>query len=199
MFAPSHSPSSLPESGEAPHLALEVTGGLPVALQAAGAPVHLVQLHEGIHELLGRPASLLGRVERPRDCAGEHAPVYLLHHVERDAQHRLVVADGDHGGHPHRSALERLQQARLAEHVVGRGRQRRTRRAAQHHSCIPTAHQERDVRVAFADALRLQAALPDAMGIEERLERLPHHERRKLEVGGVLDCVDHVHRGRDPT
>ena len=39
----------------------------------------------------------------------------------------------------------------------------------------------------------------DAVRVEERLERLAHHERRQLEVGGLLGCVDHVHRGRDPT
>ncbi len=123
----------------------------------------------------------------------------LLHHVERHAEHRLVVADGDHGRHAHGGALERLQQAGLAQHVVCGGGQRWARRAAQHHAGVAAPHEEGDVRVPLADALRLEATLADAVGIEECLERLAHHERRKLEARGVVRCVDHVHRGRDPT
>ena len=50
-----------------------------------------------------------------------------------------------------------------------------------------------------ADSLGLQAALADAVGVEELLERLPHEQRRELQARRVLGCVDHVHRGRDPT
>ena len=123
--------------------------------------------------------------------------MHLLHHVERDAEHVLVVAHRQHLRHPHRRVLERAQEARLAQHVVRGRRQRRARRAPQHDARVAPRDQERDVRVALADPLHLDAPVADPVRVEELLERLAHHERRQLEAGGVPGCVDHVHRGRE--
>ena len=51
--------------------------------------------------------------------------------------------------------------------------------------------------MALADPLDLDPPLPDPVLVEERLERRAHDQRRQLEAGGVLCCVDHVHRGRE--
>ena len=158
----------LPQAAEAAQLALEVAGRLAVALETAGAPIHRVHLGERVHQLLGEPAALLLAVELLRDLARDHGPVHLLHHVEGDAQHRLVVAGGQHARHAHRRALERAQQARLAQHVVGRRRQRRARRAAQHDARVAARDQEREVRVTLADALGLDPAQTRCRARRER-------------------------------
>ena len=83
-------------------------------------------------------------------------PVEEAHHVERDAEHGLVLADGD----DLREAVEpgdadRVLQPRLAHHVVRRGRQRRPRRPAQDEALVAALEQEREVRAAaVADARR---------------------------------------------
>ena len=48
--------------------------------------------------------------------------------------------------------------------------------------------------MALADPLRLEPAFPDAVPIEEGLERLADHERSELELRGVLGRVDDVGR-----
>ena len=55
---------------------------------------------------------------------------------------------------------------------MGRGRQRRPRRAPQHRARVAPADEEGDVRVALADALRLEPTGADPARVEERLQGL---------------------------
>ena len=48
------------------------------------------------------------------------------------------------------------------------------------------------------DALGHEAPLADALRVEKCRERLAHHERRGLEVRGLLRGVDHVGRAHRP-
>ncbi len=120
----------LPQAEEAPQLALEVAGRLAEALEAGVAPVDGVDLDERVDELLADAPAVVGAVERGRHRARDDVALDALHDVEGRADHRLVVADGEHGGHA-RAPGERRQHARLAQDVVGAGRQRAARRAAQ--------------------------------------------------------------------
>ena len=71
-------------------------------------------------------------LEPGRQLVGDHVPVEEAHDVERDAEHALVVADGDDRRQPvEPGGADRVLQPRLAHHVVRRGRQRRPRRPAQ--------------------------------------------------------------------
>ena len=188
----------LPQAAEAPHLALQVAGGLPVALEAARPPVDLVHLGQPVHELGADRAALAGLVEPRRNVRGHNHAVHLLHHVEGDAEDGGVVAGRQHGRHADRSALKRLQEARLAQHVVGRGRQRWARWAAQHPARAAAADEEVEVGVALSDPLGLQAPLPDAVGVEKGLQRLAHDQRPGLEARGLRCGVDHVGRAHGP-
>jgi hypothetical protein len=61
-----------------------------------------------------------------------------LHHVERRAEHLRVVAGGDRAGDPHRLVLDRVEDAELAQHVVGGRRTGVAWRPAQHPPGAPS-------------------------------------------------------------
>ncbi len=94
-------------------------------------PVHGVDLHERVDQLLADAAALLGGIERGGSVGDDHLALYALHHVEGAADHRLVVAHGEHLRHARGRGLQALEQSRLAQHVVGAGGQRGARGAAQ--------------------------------------------------------------------
>ncbi len=104
----------------------------------------------------------------------------------------MRVEDARHG---HARAFERAQQPGLAEHVVGRGRQRRARWAAQDEAVGAPAQEEGDVGVALPDRLGLERARAEAGRVENRLERAQDEERRQLERRGLLRGVDDVAHG----
>ena len=122
----------LPQPAEAAQLAVEVAGRLAVALEPAGAPVDGVDLHQRVDQLLADPRARRSSSSAGGTSAVMHVALHPLHHVERRADHGLVVARGEHARRAHVGVLHGGQQARLAQHVVGRRRQRRARRAAQH-------------------------------------------------------------------
>ena len=86
----------LPEAAEPAKLAIEVTGRLAEPVEAAGGPVHGVHLRERVDELLGDPPALVRSVERIGHGSRDHRPLEILHHVEGNAEHRLVVARVEH-------------------------------------------------------------------------------------------------------
>ena len=63
------------------------------------APVDPVDLHERVDQLVADRRALLGRVDRRRDVRDDHVALDLLHHVERAADHLLVLADREHRRH----------------------------------------------------------------------------------------------------
>ena len=106
-------------------------------------------------------------------------PVEEVHDVERDADHALVLADGADRRQPDPVRRERELQARLADHVVCRGRQRRPRRPAEDEAAVVALEQEREVgAAALADPGRADGARAEAMLVEERLDVLEDQERR---------------------
>src|SRR6185437_4219698 len=61
---------------------------------------------------------------------------------------------------------------------------------------LAAVHEERDVRVALAHALRADHALAQAVLVHERLERLADDQRRQLQLGSLGRGVDYVGRHR---
>ena len=136
MLAASHAPTSS-NSGisrvrlcshrpvEAAQLALQIAGRLAEPLQADLGEVDRVQLDERVDQFVGDPPALLGVVQRRRDRVGDHLAVHLLHHVERRADHaRRPRTPPARGGCAPAVGSRAPQQAGLAQHVVGAGRQR---------------------------------------------------------------------------
>ncbi len=184
----------LPQAVEAPQLALQIARGLGEALQAGRAPVHGVHLHERVHQVVADAGPVLLGVQRPGHLAGDHVPVLLLHHVEGHAQHRLVVTGGEDPRRAGGGALERCQQARLAQHVVGGGRKGRTRRAAQHQPGVAAAQQVGDIGMALADPLGLDGARPQPLRVQKALERAAHDQRRAFLASRLLGGVHDLRR-----
>ena len=169
---------ALPEAAEAPQLAFEVAAGVArEPLQPARAPVDRVDLDERVDELLAAAAPLRRRVECRWHGAREDLAVHALHEVERRADDRRVVAHRQHPRHARRRRLERAQQARLAQDVVGARRERPARRPAQHDLPAFAPHEIGDVRVPLADRLRTHRSGPEPVRVEERLERVEHEQR----------------------
>ena len=167
---------ALPQPGEARELALEVAVRAAEALEAGRAPVDRVEGDERVDERRAHRAAVRLGVERRRHRLVDHDPVDPLHHVERRADHGVVVARGQHPRHG-RATLERAQHARLAQHVVRAGRQRAARRAAEHEVRAVAAQRERDVRVAVADRRDLRLARAEAVRVEPGHERLEDEQR----------------------
>ena len=84
-------------------------------------------------------------------------PVDALHDVERRADHATRRRRRRAPRARARGRRSAPQHARLAQDVVGAGRQRPARRAAQHELGAVAAHGVGDVRVALADRLDLEA------------------------------------------
>ena len=165
----------LPEPGEAAELALEVAGRPAEALGGRDG----MELGERVDELVPDAATLGGRVELRRQLVVEDDAVHDVHHVERNAEGGLVLVREQHAGHPDRRPGERAEESRLSQHVVGRRRQRRARRAAQHEALVAPADQEGDVRVPVPDPRCLDRPRSEACSVEHRLDRLEHEQGRK--------------------
>ena len=184
----------LPQAEEAPQLALEVAGRLAEALEAGVAPVDGVDLDERVDELLADAPAVVGAVERGRHRARDDVALDALHDEEGRADDRLVVADGEHGGHA-RAAGERRQHARLAQDVVGAGRQRAARRAAQDDVGALAAQGVGHVGMALADRLDLDVAGAELWASRKAMQRLEDEQRLAL-VGLALGVgADDVVRG----
>ncbi len=178
----------LPQAPEAPQLALQVAGGPAEALEAHRPPVDRVDLDERVDQLLGDPSALLGRVQRGGNARDDHLALDPLHHVERAADRGGVLAHREHLRHARRGVLQRPQQARLAQHVVSAGWQRRTGRAAQDHLGSPALDQVGHVRVALADRARFDLPLAEAVLVQEA----PRAARARAGAGVRSACYVRV-------
>ena len=176
-------PPALPQPREAPDLALEIPLGPAEVAEAAALEVDAVQRRErGDHPLRHRGA-VRGVAQAGRSRRGHRHAVEELHDVERHAEQRLVLAGGEHARDRHAGALQPAQHARLAQHVVGRRRQRRARRATEHDARALAAHAVGDVRVALADLGRVDRPAADPLLVQEPLDRVAVQQRREI------DCV----------
>ena len=126
-------------------------------------------------------------------------PVEEAHHVERDAQHAVVLADREDRRQANPVGRERELEPRLAHHVVRRGRQRRPRRPAKHVPLVPSLDEEREVRAAAVpDPLDTQRSGAEAVRVEECLEPVEDDERWTREAPGLIGGADDVQRARHP-
>ena len=167
-------------------LALEEAVGAAEVLEAACAPVDGVQRPERIDERLADAAPLLGVVETGRQRRGADLALQVLHDVEGHV-HRLALArDAEHRGHRHVRARERLEDARLAQHVVGARRERARRRAAQYNGAPARRDGVGEVGVPVADALHHDGGRGDARPLEPGLERL---ELERESAGRTHDAL----------
>ncbi len=183
----------LPQSGEAPQLALEVALRLAEALEPGGAPVGGVHLDQGVDQLVGDATALLRRGELAGQGVGHDHPLDLLHDVEGGADDGLVVTDRQHRGDAHATAVERRDDPRLAQDVVRGRRQRGSRRPAQDDlRAVLAAHDVGDVRVPVADRLDRQLAAPQPRRVQERHQRLGHDERHAQVALGLGVRADDV-------
>jgi len=131
-------------------VAVEVAGGLAEALEAARDPVHGVHLDEGVDQLLGDAAALAGESSASGTFEVITTPSSNSSHRRHAAEHRLVLAGGEHTRRAHIGVLCRVQKARLAQHVVRRRRQRWPRRPPQDEMLAAAPDLEGDVRVPLA-------------------------------------------------
>ena len=182
----------VPEPFEAAQLAFQVAGRLAEALQAHGLPVDGVDLDERVDQLLGDAPAFRRRIQVGGDLGDDRLARHALHHVERRADHGLVVAHREHVGHPGRGVAQRSQQPRLAQNVVRARRNRRPRRPAQHQLAAAALEQVGDVRVALADRAREDLPGAQAVGVEEAAKWLEHEQRRALVVLSVRSARDDV-------
>ena len=135
----------------------------------------------------------------------DHLALDALHHVERRADDPFVVADREHlrARAPGVSARARSSRASRSTSCAlggsgGRGGRRST------NSSPAALDQVGDVRVALADRARADLALAEAVGVEERLERVEHEQGRaavSLPLRRRADDVvwrDRCAHGREP-
>ena len=146
---------TLPELREAAHLALEVAARPDEVGDAGALHVDRVDLDQRVDEVEPERAARLLGLEARRELVGDDVRVDVVHDVERDADHALVLADRADRRQADAVRSERELEARLADHVVRRRRQRRPRRAAEDEARVAALEQEREVRAAaLADPAR---------------------------------------------
>ena len=186
----------LPELGEAANLALVVAPRPRERDETRRRHVGRVDLHEGVDEVVSQRTAGRLAFEPGRRLVRRHRPVELVHDVERDADHRLVVADGDDPREAREPCLaQRELKARLADHVVRRGRKRRTRRAPEHEPAVLSLQEEGEVRAApLADPASAQSSRPEAALVEEPANAIEDQEWRLRQAIGVSRGLDDVHR-----
>ena len=123
----------LPELRESPHLSLEVAARPRKGRELGQRDVGSVDLGERVDEVEAESVSRAELLEAGRKRLRDDVPVEVAHDVERHAEHGLVVADGDDLGQAlEPGGADRILQAGLPDHVVGRGRERRAWGTAQH-------------------------------------------------------------------
>ena len=153
-----------------------------------------MDLDECVDELLAEQRVDRWALQPRRQAVGDDVPVEEPHDVERDADDGVVLADRDDRRQADPVRRERELKARLAHHVVGGRRERRTRRPPQDVALVASFEQEGEVRApTLADALGVDGALTEAVAVEERLEPVEHEERGAVarSLGARRDDVGH--------
>ena len=127
-----------PELGEPSHLTLEVVPRAREGGEGGLGHVAGVDLGQHVDEILHQPAPRRHvLLEQRRKAIRDHLAVDEVHDVERDAEHRVVLADRPHRGDADaRAAAARSagvprgrHRARISD-TGGRGGRRRTNRSA---------------------------------------------------------------------
>ena len=167
----------LPELREAAHLPLEVAARPRERGERRIRHIGCVDLDQRVDELVAEPPPRGRVVEARRQPVGDDVAVEERHHVERDAEHALVLAHREDRRQPDALRRERELEPRLAHHVVGRGRQGWPWGPAQHEALASPFEQEGEVRpAADPDPRRAQRPLSEAVPVEERLHPVQHEQ-----------------------
>ncbi len=133
-----------------------------------------VQGGEGLDRPLRDGAGAFGSEHRQLRGGAVRRPVDPLHHVERRADHLLVLAQRVGARHRHGGVTQRGHHAVLPRHVVGGGQDVTERRPAYHPLALPVADDVGQVRLAAGDEAAGQRPgdLTRAGLLEERPERV---------------------------
>jgi len=167
----------LPELREALHLPFEV------AARSRERPelrsLRGVDLDERVDEVHAEREPRSFRLEAAREFVRDHVAFEEAHDVERDADHGLVVADGDDLREPREARrADCVLDAGLAHHVVGPRGAVGTWGPPEHKPVAAALDQEGEVRsAAVADPARRDRAGPEAVAVEERLDVLRDQQR----------------------
>ena len=164
-----------PELREPPHLPFEVVAGAHERREARRLHITPVNLGENGDHVLPQPAAgaLVPR-QRRWEPVRDDLPADEVHHVERHAEHTVVLADPTHRGHPHAKRSEGELQPGLARDVVRRRWVGRTRRTAEDEALVTPLDQEREVRFPFADDGRVERPGAEPELVEVRPHGLDH-------------------------
>jgi hypothetical protein len=140
-----------------------------------------VDLDQRVHKVQPERVPPVLALQSGRKVAGDDRPFEEIHHVEGDADHALVLADGADRRQPDPVRRERELEARLPDHVVCRGRKRGPRRAAEDEAVVAALEQEGEVRpAALADPTRPDRPGAETVLVEEHLDVLEDEEGRLL-------------------
>ena len=132
-----------------------------------------------------RPPRLGGVGKLDGQGVADDVAVDPFHDVEPGADHRLVLAEGDHLGHRDSGALQRREHAVLARHVVRGGEHVRERRPANHETALAVVDDVREVRASAGDHLAAQRARKSSDARRQvRSERVEVEPRRRRHCGG---------------
>ena len=138
-----------------------------------------MDLDERIDEVEPEPPPGLLGLEAGGQLVGDDVALEVVHDVERDADHALVLADGANHRQPDAVRRQGELEPRLAHHVVGRRRERRPRRPAQDEASVVPLEQKREVRAAtLADAAGAHRPRAEPVLVEEGFDVLEDQQRR---------------------
>ncbi len=149
----------IPLRAPPPHLTLEITGGLAEVAESDRLRIDGVQVGEHLDQRVDTAADRRLVAQRlefvgvPNDPTG-----HVLHHLERRAADRVVVAHGDCTRDGDRGVRQGGDHPILAGHIVRRRRQPVQRRPAQHPLRLVVADQKRQVGPTAGDQLGPQLA-----------------------------------------
>ena len=191
----------LPQGGEERDLSLEVALGSAESGDLRHGDVDVVEGRQLVDERLAEPTAPVRGLEDCRQGVGDDSPGHEVHEVERHAEDGFVLTDVDDRRHRDALPAEHGLDPRLADHVMGRARDRRPRPAPEHDVDVVAADPERDVRLALPDPLPPHGPGADAARIEVIGHRVEDEQRRGVEFGGLgrgLDDIDEL-RGHRAT
>jgi hypothetical protein len=177
-------------------LAREVVAGPAVVGEPDRGDVDAMQAGERARHRRVHRATIRGLDARQR-VRREHAPVDLVHHVERRADDLAPGMEQQRARHRHVGARERAQHAVLAVDRVRGGQEVARRLLAQHHRAIVVVDDERRVGLAAADAREAHlAGEPGQRAAQERVEPRRVEAGRARDLGGAHALADRFGRSR---
>ena len=152
-----------------------------------------MNLGEHVDEILHEPAPRRHVVLEERwKTICDHLAVDEVHDVERDAEHRVVLADRPHCGNADAERAQPDLQACLAGDIVRGSRIRGPRGPAEDEPLGVSLDQEGEVRTPLTDDPRTELTRPKALLVHERADAVENEERRLLQRTSLCARLDDV-------